>query len=273
MKNHASIQLENGGLVFSSSYDAGLVAAFKGAIPSVERKWDPARKVWLVASQHGQLLANLCSQYLGVQIDAPSEQIEAKKEVRIFDLRYVGATKQRPGDEECTAYGFCNGSWSIIFPESVLLKWFTGMPNQTEGITLYGLLGVKRGASQEEIKTSFRRMARQWHPDISKEPDAAEMFIRIKEAYEALSDPGLRSRYDAGLALEATLERHYGQIAPSYRPPLRCGLVMAEGKEQLGRFVVSEILGWEDIHDDQGRILVVSWPVGAVMFEEKWLLV
>jgi molecular chaperone DnaJ len=60
----------------------------------------------------------------------------------------------------------------------------------------YEILGVPRTASVDEIKTAFRKLARQFHPDVSKEPDAEEKFKEINEAYGVLSDQQKRARYD-----------------------------------------------------------------------------
>ena len=60
----------------------------------------------------------------------------------------------------------------------------------------YELLGVERSASQRDIKTAYRQMARQYHPDVSDEPDAESRFKEINEAYQVLSDPDKRSAYD-----------------------------------------------------------------------------
>ena len=60
----------------------------------------------------------------------------------------------------------------------------------------YEVLGVKKDASDEEIKRSFRKLAKQYHPDVNKEPGAAEKFKEIGEAYSVLSDPNKRSQYD-----------------------------------------------------------------------------
>ena len=61
----------------------------------------------------------------------------------------------------------------------------------------YESLGVPRGASDAEIKKSFRKLARQYHPDVAKDKKRAEeKFKEINEAYEVLSDPAKRKKYD-----------------------------------------------------------------------------
>jgi len=60
----------------------------------------------------------------------------------------------------------------------------------------YLILGVERSASDAEIKRAFRKLAQQWHPDVSTDPAAQERFKEINEAYQVLSDPDRRSRYD-----------------------------------------------------------------------------
>jgi curved DNA-binding protein len=60
----------------------------------------------------------------------------------------------------------------------------------------YAALGVVPTASQEEIKRAYRKLARKYHPDVSKEPDAEARFKDVAEAYEALSDAERRAAYD-----------------------------------------------------------------------------
>lgn len=60
----------------------------------------------------------------------------------------------------------------------------------------YDILGVGRNAGDDEIKAAFRKLARQYHPDVSKEPEAEEKFKEINEAYGVLSDADKRARYD-----------------------------------------------------------------------------
>ncbi len=60
----------------------------------------------------------------------------------------------------------------------------------------YQILGVPRTASEEAIKKAYRRLARKYHPDVSKEANAEERFKELSEAYEVLRDPDKRSAYD-----------------------------------------------------------------------------
>ena len=87
----------------------------------------------------------------------------------------------------------------------------------------YKTLGVERTASQEDIKKAFRKLARQYHPDVAKDKkNAEEKFKEINEAYEVLGDPANRSKYDnlgvdggeAGAFRGAAGRRSRGRRAP-----------------------------------------------------------
>jgi curved DNA-binding protein len=62
---------------------------------------------------------------------------------------------------------------------------------------LYEVLGVERDATAQDIQRAYRKLARRYHPDVNKDPAAERRFQEISEAYEVLSDPESRRRYDA----------------------------------------------------------------------------
>jgi curved DNA-binding protein len=66
-----------------------------------------------------------------------------------------------------------------------------------DGEDFYQLLGVPRNASQDDIQRAYRKLARAYHPDINRDPGAEDRFKEVSEAYDVLSDPQTRRRYDA----------------------------------------------------------------------------
>jgi curved DNA-binding protein len=60
----------------------------------------------------------------------------------------------------------------------------------------YAVLGVSRTATQQEIQRAYRKLARTYHPDVNKDPGAEERFKKVSEAYDVLSDPETRTKYD-----------------------------------------------------------------------------
>lgn len=285
---------DHGALALQFSYDPLMVAGLKASIPSSDRRWDAATRCWQVTPAYLQAIIDLARRHLGVELQPPlGTAPRPALETRLLEVRYIGITKERGDGQQRTAYGHCNGAWSVILPEPVLLRWFgVDMGDADDGPTqpaptasLYGVLGIQRTATGDDVRKAYRRLAMQWHPDRCKEPDAHDMFIRIQHAYEVLRDDGLRARYDAGLLLQAAADEQTkreaamrGQLRAvaaavtiGYRSPLRCGLIMAEGIEQLGRFVVSNIIAWEDIPGPSGTVLSTSWPAGAQMYVEDWV--
>jgi len=267
-QTQCKVSVQNGALMVMTPYNAQFVALIK-SLPASVRRFDPNTRSWLVDTQYAGQVRDWIMQCYGEDIGMITVSAKPSPEMRICDVWYLGRTK--PSGDEWIASGI-NGrkEWEFVFPERVLREWFEGDAQYTNVTTLYGVLGIQRTATDDEIKSGYRRMARQWHPDVCKEPNAQEMFLHIKEAYELLSNPDKRAKYDAGLALEASLKKdeilHATQSG--YRAPLRCGYILAEGYESVGRFVIEKIIQWEDITSEKG-VLVAAWPAGAT--EPVWV--
>ena len=58
----------------------------------------------------------------------------------------------------------------------------------TQKRDVYEILGISKSASQDEIKSAYRKLAKKYHPDLNKEPGAEEKFKEVQEAYDILSD-------------------------------------------------------------------------------------
>ncbi|MFO1324651.1 MAG: DnaJ C-terminal domain-containing protein [Burkholderiales bacterium] len=96
----------------------------------------------------------------------------------------------------------------------------------------YAILGVARDAPADDIKTAYRRLARKYHPDVSKEKDAEEKFKEMAEAYETLKDPEKRAAYD-----------QLGSHAPGqdFRPPPDWGAHFADGQGAFDDIDLSDL--------------------------------
>lgn len=281
MAKSATIKRTVDGLALITPYDDLFLRELKRLVPSSERRW--RKPAWIVDPKHEASMLTLVESRFGkcviIDNNAPENAgglvlIEKRKAT----VEYIGSCKQRDGGES-SAFGWVAGDWNIIFPESVLRSYFNAGPSGLSGpssqSTLYGLLGIDRSATPEQVKSAYRRAARQWHPDVNKEPDAEQVFLRLKEAYQILSEPRQRKRYDAGLSLEHSGSRDVDSILTilqvAYRAPYTCGVVYFKGKRSLGRWVVDEIVSWDDIKNEQGQTMVSSWDKLNNTFQASWL--
>jgi hypothetical protein len=269
--------MRDGSIRFQSSYDPILVDELKNGIPWLSRKWNERDKAWYIDIDYAQNLIEIVRSTLGIEPEIQGNLFVATQvvpEIKLIKLEYLGTAKDRGGNEP-TAFGWVDGSWNAIFPLSILKQWFNFQNDDPAGApTLYAVLGVSTKVSGADLKKAWRRAARQWHPDVNREPDAKEQFQRIQAAYEALSNPLTRRKYDAGLSFQVQtikngtsgmLEKHSW-----WYPPFRCGWLTIEGIDTLGRINVTKIVNWQDIK--RGNLAMVSyWPKGGDHFKVRWV--
>jgi len=102
----------------------------------------------------------------------------------------------------------------------------------------YAVLGVERSATQDDIKQAYRRMARKYHPDVSKEANAEEQFKNVQEAYEVLKDPEKRKAYDQ-------LGENWKQ-GQDFRPPPEWNQQTQFHRSHGQQFTEQEFAGFSD---------------------------
>src|SRR2546429_2146327 len=106
----------------------------------------------------------------------------------------------------------------------------------------YQTLGVSRTATEKEIKSAYRRLARQYHPDVNKDPKATDRFKLINESYEVLSDPKKRTKYDQLGADWERIEREQ-EFARQYQSQPGQGAGQAAGYGDFSDFLKSFFSG------------------------------
>ncbi len=258
----------------STPYLRGFVSDLKTMIPASERVYNKDRATWTVAEKHGDLIVKLIDRWFDEIVRLPALQ-SSTEQLGILEVLYIGRTKQR-GTGDASAFGWVrSGSWGLIFPEAVLRSYFD--PNYVADqkadrpamATYYETLGLKSGADLAAIKAGYRRMVKQWHPDVCKEPDAAEVFRQVQHAFDILSDPKQKARYDVGLKLEKQAKLTAPTRKPrkdeeylSYRSPLKCGNLLCQYTELGSRKTIQKILQWEDIYNNAGQVMTSSWAMG-----------
>lgn len=277
-----SISVAGSDYAVKFDYNAALLRDFKDAIPESERAWHKGRKVWLFSPDELRTVIDVLTKHNSQAYALPTEKPVTPETIeKTFLLEYLGTTKDR--GKRTSAYGSVNGEWSAEFPEDILRGFFEGRETnqKPDGLqTLYQVLCVFESVDSDQIRKAYKRLALQWHPDTCSEPDAHERFIKINEAYKVLIDPEKKRRYDAGLYFErqqtepAEWSFRSGRSSGygyGYRSPLRCGQITAKGTVRLMRFIVSEILKWDDVTNDRGQVMSSTWPKGADTFQILWV--
>jgi len=261
----------SGLLAFACAYDPELVKALDRYVPKSARRavWDnssgrPRFRHWLIEPQYAGACAELVKTYLGVTLAIPQVAPQVRSAQRELLIEYIGACYPRETGEPI-ARACVNGSWGVIFPQSVLQAYFK---HHGETADCYATLGVSRQATPDEIRQAYRRLAKVWHPDHNHEPDAAERFMALKAAADVLLDVQARRRYDAWLSLTTSTTSTTDKTG-HWRAPYTCGRVVAEGVQGV-YFEVTRIISWrEEVRN--GKVMVSSFPKGASSFVINWV--
>jgi len=269
----------------TSGYIKDLVNEFKALVPPSGRTWTPGyssgyRKrepgYWEVSAIYWKPVIDLCKKH-GLQVSTSGEVEAATSQRHNIRLDYMGLLRPRDGGIY-TATGWVNGGWNAVFTLEVLQTWFKFSLTPGDMPTLFSVIGVDQNleglAFDKALKKAYRRAARTYHPDINKEPDAADNFRTIQEAYEKLQDPLFRKRYKAGLFFQKKVERGstvYGNEALNWKPPIRCGHLTVQATLAVNKYDIEEIVSWTDIKNTKGETLVTYWSPGAEFFKEEWV--
>ena len=269
------------GIEFIADYDPDMtplmLADMKRHIPPTHKRWDASRKVWIVAFEYAEILSQIIKDYYSVYWPPHTWKIDQRKtETRRYFVRYIGTPKDH-GDGRLRSFGMTRqDDYELIFSLDVFLDFFqikTPAKKPSLPKNHYERLNVVPAATAADIKKSYYRLARQYHPDVCQEPWANEVFAAYAESYEILSDRIMRKRYDLSLSwgndhdLPDPLETPADESA-EFELPTRCGILVLQGYSMIGRFVVTKIVTWEPVKNDMGLTLETRWKQGKI--EENW---
>lgn len=236
------------------------------SIPEYERAYQ--KPYWVAEAKHFGYFKRTAERWFEVTV----ENIEAPTNPRTFTVEYLGRCK---GADE-TAHVKVGGAWLFTVTAEVLKEYFH--KNSGGESSRFALLGVSMDATPDELKSAYRRAARTWHPDVNKEPDAAEMFQKIKQAYDELQDPNFRQKYALGLRLQADVQTLYRRTPKArkkseYRAPVTCGIFTADIAGGLKK-QMTRIYAVNDIENADGQIQVayMRYNKRAASDKDRWTL-
>jgi hypothetical protein len=265
MSYEAKLTAQGNQVAFTFPYDRWFVEEFKHTVSPADRRWDAANKVWWITPAVTQAVIDLCRrEHLPVTTDLTN--IDRTADVADFTIRvnYIGGVRDR-GNGVLLASGMDEtGIWRYRFPMDVLKAWFGDAVSPAQAKDYYEALGVQPGFDPAQLKTNYRRLVRQWHPDVCHEPGAADVFQYIQTAYQTLSDPKLSRRYAMAQQLAGGLPQAAQYTADEWgiiwSPPVHCGYLRVTGERKLDGVLVRQIHAWDDIVNGAGQIMVSSWP-------------
>ena len=270
-KRHDSIEV-------NTPYNTKFIEALKTTVPPGKRVW--SKPNWIVSKEFEYTIIGYIIMFYGCEPQIIDRQNGVEERIsRTIKLEYLGRCKTKD-DKPSAASAWADGSWSVLILESALRGYFEKEQSNDSEQTYYNVLGVSQESTADEIKKAFRRVSRQWHPDVCREQGAQEMFIKINEANNVLSDEIKRKKYNFMLRVMTditparSIQRVHNDRTNNlygYRSPLLCGYLDVEGTKTFGRLVVDKINTWNEITNNQGRAMIVSWQMGDKQFTTLWV--
>lgn len=292
----ASWKMTSRGIELKSSYSDSFVSAlrkFREAGNWHMAQWTgKPERIWIFVPEMAGWVQTAVLKHYGLHLPSLSEKAVAPKLIsQEISLLYLGKAKMRDGGEwSATGMDYYTEQWAYVFPLDILRTFFNAAPSSAwsttgRGLDYFQILGITKAATVPEIQKAWKRLIRQWHPDVCKEPDAKKMSQALNEAKDFLLDPLKRRKYLANMAAVALMGApppvrrsalaelvvdRYGE----YRPPLRCGVLKVEGYHELARLKVTKIVSWRDIMRGS-KVLVTSWNAnlgkdGEGGIQQKW---
>lgn len=164
------------------------------------------------------------------------------------------------------------GGWHIRFSEDVLKRYF-GVPEKSfNGDFFAALLDAK------DIHRAYKRLARQFHPDLNRARNATQQFYKLREAYDVLRDPMRAKRYRAGLLFQKETTKESEVL---FKVPVSCGDVKVRGDWEESKWGwvgkdgrtstkylnVTELLNWAPRVRSDGLVMVATWSGGTGSFD------
>lgn len=226
------------------AFNQAVIDWLKTSIPKGQRSWNPAKKQWILDDD---AYAQFQTQFPGLK--HISEVMNNNTDTQEFRLEYIGRPKYTFNQQRVMSYGWKDQKILVGITIEAFQKWFRVG-------SLYQQLGLPDVVDDAaEIRRAYLRLARQWHPDVCKEPNAQEEFLKIKKTYDILSDPPKKKKYDLGLKLFGKQEKSL--IQPGMPIPMRCGILTGK-VELLPQRTIVEINSWKDITDGT-KVMVSTW--------------
>jgi hypothetical protein len=256
-------------------YVKGLSSYVKKWIPSRDRRWCPTTKRWFFDKYYLNDVVYGIKQF---NLEPNIVDLGGKSGINTqeFLIEYLEESYTRTDGTFYKLY-LKNRYISRVDYYKVRQWWLDNpynkpAPLSAEASNFYKLLEVNQHCETEEIKKSYRRLAIQFHPDTSSEPDAHEIFVRLNSAYEVLINPIKRKKYDAAIAfarMENGNNSRVSAVSQFTDPPVKCGRIKGVGKFHLGLFVINTFLKWQDVIKD-GKVMASHFNTVTNNYEITW---